>query len=228
MAFARNLTQTGSTDRGARLDAALADLWSRFEAPRFVQIGLGPTPRTDRLRALLDRGGSFAGFDLVQTCEKHKAILTREGLGTSDRLRFLGHGRGSYVFNLVTWFREGGRADVILLDGHRTLYVDLPALYVGWCALAEGGFLVIDRPDWKLATAASNMHASFDVWKALAPHYDFGLYEREELNQPHLALIRDVFLRGVHGMEPVPEAEGPDWSVLRKPRAGSGTSPRPF
>lgn len=194
----------------------LLALFRKFDNPTFVEIGVGSSPNLRRLKALAEAGGSYVGFDLMQVCEKHKVILAQQSIDMT-RIEFRGNSRGSYVFKLVNWFKGGGTADVIFLDGHHTMYVDLPAAYISWCALRPGGFLVLDDTNWSLGTVATNMFNNFDSWKFYGQLYDFSQYEAAEMRQAHIGLIRDVFLIGVHKMIVSQDFGLDGYSVLQKP-----------
>ena len=122
--------------------------------------------------------------------------------------------------------RLNNQYDMIYLDGHHTLYVDLPAAFLADLLLKPGGILLVDDIHWKL----NDMKNMLDVYKHLNPgEYDFYAmiynfdsdtknllaYTKEQQNEKHILMIAELFLEKMKYSR-LGEYGDNNWWVLQK------------
>lgn len=93
---------------------------------RFLEIGVVPTFRQERFRAINDLGIHYVGLDFEHVCAERRADLAAPGIADRN-IAFLGNPSGTYLFNLIRLARIRETFDIIYLDGSHSIYVDLVA-----------------------------------------------------------------------------------------------------
>ncbi|QQN65482.1 hypothetical protein JIR23_07015 [Bradyrhizobium diazoefficiens] len=105
------------------VQARLVQLLRQNPGCRFLEIGVGPTFRRERFKAINEFGIHYVGLDLQHVCAERRADA-----GITDRnITFMGNPSGTYLFNLIRLARNRETFDIIYLDGSHSIYVDLAA-----------------------------------------------------------------------------------------------------
>ncbi|QQO13850.1 hypothetical protein JJB99_31555 [Bradyrhizobium diazoefficiens] len=108
--------------------ARLVQLLRQHPGCRFLEIGVGPTLRQERFRAISELGIQYVGLDFEHVCAERRADLAAAGIADRN-ITFLGNASGTYLFNLIRLARSRETFDVIYLDGSHSIYVDLAAAF---------------------------------------------------------------------------------------------------
>lgn len=106
--------------------ARLAQLLRQNPGCRFLEIGVGPTFRQERFRAIDELGIHYKGLDFEHVCAERRADLAAAGI-VDRNITFLGNASGTYLFNLIRLARNRETFDIIYLDGSHSIHVDLAA-----------------------------------------------------------------------------------------------------
>lgn len=75
---------------------------------RFLEIGVGPTFRQERFRAISELGIHYVGLDFEHVCAERRADLTAAVIADRN-IAFLGNPSGTYLFNLIRLARNRER-----------------------------------------------------------------------------------------------------------------------
>lgn len=86
--------------------ARLAQLLRQNPGCRFLEIGVGPTFRQERFRAIDELGIHYKGLDFEHVCAERRADLAAAGI-VDRNITFLGNASGTYLFNLIRLARIG-------------------------------------------------------------------------------------------------------------------------
>lgn len=108
--------------------ARLVQLLRQHPGCRFLEIGVGPTLRQERFRAINELGIQYVGLDFEHVCAERRADLAAAGIADRN-ITFLGNASGTYLFHLISLARNRETFDVIYLDGSHSIYVDLAAAF---------------------------------------------------------------------------------------------------
>ena len=186
---------------------------------KFLEIGIGAGPKLARLKEMLAKGISYTGVDFAAVAEDHLQRLQAAGLGAEladGRIRFITNSKGSYNYNLLKLVRAGERFDLIYLDGHHTLDVDVQAAVWAARMLKRGGLMAVDDINWTLMKIARMMHERLQSWLIYGQVYDLSRYTTEEMAERNMQTIVNEVLIPVFGFERVENLSQPGWAVLRR------------
>lgn len=90
---------------------------------RFLEIGVGPTFRQERFRAINELDIRYVGLDFEHVCAQRRADPAKARIADRN-ITFLGNASGAYLFDLITLARNRETFDVIYLDGSHSIYLD--------------------------------------------------------------------------------------------------------
>lgn len=110
---------------------------------RFLEIGIGPTFRQERFRAIDELGIHYVGLDFERVCAQRRADLAAAGIADRN-FTFLGNASGAYLFNLIRLARNRETFDIVYLDGSHSIYVDLAAAIAAIRLLTPGALFLFD------------------------------------------------------------------------------------
>lgn len=110
---------------------------------RFLEIGLGPTFRQERFRAINELDIRCVGLDFEHVCAQRRADLAKARIADRN-ITFLGNASGTYLFNLIRLARDRETFDIIYLDGSHSIYVDLAAAIAAVRLLRPGALFLLD------------------------------------------------------------------------------------
>lgn len=159
--------------------------------PVIAEIGVGVGATTVELAKLLNNRGELHLFDYEDRLSELLSEI--DELGFCNIVRYP-NGRktfDSYNWNLAKMLREMRRAqqpgifDLVYLDGAHAFHHDAPAALVLKELLRPGGYLLFDDYKW---TFASSPRANPKVNSFTASSYS-----EEQINEPHIALICELF-----------------------------------
>ena len=182
----------------------------------FLEVGIGSSPRIQRLRSMLANNVTYTGCDFSSVCERHKKILQQERINTG-KMRFLSNRLGTYAWTLMELLRSGDQFDVIYLDGHHTFYVDLPAVMLCHFLLKPGGYFLLDDIFWTLNFMKRQLYNMPGEWFFYRKVYDFASYEDEQQSMPHIKMMAEATLIERLGYQKIEQYSTPGWWTLRKP-----------
>ena len=182
----------------------------------FLEVGIGSSPRIQRLKSMLANNVTYAGCDFSSVCERHKKILQQERINTG-KMRFLSNRLGTYAWTLMELLRSGDQFDVIYLDGHHTFYVDLPAVMLCHFLLKPGGYFLLDDILWTLNFMKRQLYNIPGEWFFYRKVYDFASYEDEQQSMPHIKMMAEATLIERLGYQKIEQYSTPGWWTLRKP-----------
>lgn len=205
-----------ASDVGAvlgRKEVHVGDLLQRIAGGRFLEIGIGSYPNIARHRLIEGLGIEYFGADRAQVCALHSSVLASEKLRPRT---FFGNTAGSYVWTLFELVQRGESYDAIFLDGHHTLYVDLPAMLLADRLLRNGGYLMLDDTKWTLAFLRENLCRSFGEWSFYRQVYDFDEYTPEQQQLPHISQSAELMLLNNGEYTKVDDLSTDEWWTLKK------------
>ncbi len=110
---------------------------------RFLEIGVGPTFRQERFRAINKLDIRYVGLDFEHVCTQRRADLVAAGIADRN-ITFLGNALGTYLFNLIRLARNRETFDIVYLDGSHSIYVDLAAAIAAVRMLKPGALFLFD------------------------------------------------------------------------------------
>lgn len=168
------------------------------------------------MKHMLAHDVTYTGCDFTWVCEKHWKLFRQEGLDTR-RIRLLPNRVGTYAWTLMELVRSGQQFDVIYLDGHHTLYVDLPAVVLGHFLLKPAGYFLLDDILWTLDYMKRRLYNRPGEWLFYRRMYDFSAYEDVQQSMPHIGMIAETILIGKLGYQKVEQHSTPRWWALQKP-----------
>jgi len=191
----------------------------------FLEVGIGWTPRTDRLKLFQESNIRYSACDFAAVCERHRKTFKEAGLDTSN-IRFLPNQVGTYAWPLMELVRTGEQFDVAYLDGHHTFYVDLPAVFLIDLLLKPGGCLLLDDIVWTLNFMKRQLYHRSGEWSFYRDMYDFDEYATDQQAIPHIRLIAESILIARLGYQQLEQFTTPFWWALRKPDVRLAPQPR--
>ena len=219
------LTSTPTKTEGERVNAAkkeallvqtLVQEFSARKGGKFLEVGVGAWPNIERLRLLNRINVQYSGCDVVDICARHRRHVLASAPELSE-IRFLPNDCGTYAWTLFALMQAGEVFDVVYLDGHHTIYVDLPAFTILHFLLAPGGCLIVDDVQWTLAFLRRNMMRFFGEWIHYHQLYDYTQYSQDQQRRPHIGMIVErLMIERLH-YELIESVSSPAVSVLRKP-----------
>lgn len=219
-------TAAGAPAEGMALkeDLVCAFLGARTDGA-YLEIGIGAGPKLDRLRLLRRNRMRYVGVDFANVCEEHRRLIRKQGLGDmldSGEVTFRGNKTGTYNYNLLKLVREGLQFDLIYLDGHHTLQIDLPAAILATTLLKPDGLFAVDDIWWSLSKVARLMHDNFNTWMFYKDAYELDRYEPEEIADYGMkAVVYDILIPHF-GYRLVEGLSDPGWAVLERTQTGRG------
>jgi hypothetical protein len=194
----------------------LRELLTARPGLRFLEIGIGPTAKLDRLKILLANGVRYTGIDFASVCESHALEIRRAGLPV-DSIEFAQNSTGTYAWTLFEMLGQGRRFDVVYLDGHHTFYVDVAAVFLADLLLERSGLFLVDDIRWSLGAFQISLMRYFSVWRFYHSMYDFSAYTPEQRALPHVGLMAERILAGQLGYGLDHAHSTPFWWALQKP-----------
>lgn len=87
------------------VQARLVQILRQNAGCRFLEIGVGPTLRQERFRAIDELGIHYVGLDFEHVCAERRADLAAAGIADRN-ITFLGNPSGTYLFNLIKLARK--------------------------------------------------------------------------------------------------------------------------
>ncbi|MFB6421045.1 class I SAM-dependent methyltransferase [Bradyrhizobium tunisiense] len=151
---------------------------------RFLEIGVGPTFRQERFRAINDLGIHYVGLDFEHVCGERRTDLAAAGIADRN-ITFLENASGTYLFNLISLARNRETFDIIYLDGSHSIYVDLAAAIAAVRLLKPGALFLFDDVRFcfgrRHLIQTTTQYADANQARQLS---------EDEANEPHVA-IRD-------------------------------------
>lgn len=182
----------------------------------FLEIGVGHGPNIDRLSMMRAHGVSYTGCDFEHVCRSHERELQHHKYDCSG-VTFVSNSEGSYVWTLFQLMKSNRPYDAIYLDGHHTMYIDLPAALLADQLLRPGGFLVLDDIRWTLGFLKGSMKTYFREWEFYRKAYNFDEYSKEQQNMAHIGMIARQVIIPRLGYKRRDDLSSTDWWVLQKP-----------
>lgn len=119
----------------------LVQLLRQRSGCRFLQIGVGPTLRQERFRAINELDIRYVGLDFEHVCAQRRADMAK---ARNRNITFLGNASGTYLFNLISLARNRETFDIVYLDGSHSIYVDLAAAIAAVRLLKPGALFLFD------------------------------------------------------------------------------------
>lgn len=191
----------------------------------YLEIGLGEGPKIERLPILRKNGMKYVGVDFANVCAEHTRLIRKLGFGDmidSGAITFWGNTTGTYNYNLLKMLRQGLQFDLIYLDGHHTLQIDLPAAILATTLLKPDGLFALDDIWWSLSKVARLMHDNFNLWMYYKDAYELDRYEPEEIADQGMRAIVYEILIPHFGYRMVEALSNPGWVVLERAQTGRG------
>lgn len=180
---------------------------------RFLEIGVGPTLRQERFRAINELDIRYVSLDFEHVCAQRRADLSRAGIADRN-ITFLGNPSGTYLFNLIRLARNREAFDIIYLDGSHSIYVDLAAAIAAVRLLRPGALFLFDDVRFSFGTRhliqSTAQYADANEAKQLT---------EDEAGEAHVTIIIRDYLIPLFRFEVERSWSDPDWIVLRAPKS---------
>lgn len=191
--------------------ARLVRLLRQHPGCRFLEIGVGPTFREERFKAINELGIDYVGLDFEYICAERRADLATAGIADRN-ITFLGNASGTYLFNLIRLARNRETCDIVYLDGSHSIYVDLEAAIAAVRLLKPATFLLFDDVRFSFGRRrlipTTNQYADANEAKQLT---------EDEASEAHVTIIIRDYLIPLFGFEVDRSWSDPDWIALRAP-----------
>lgn len=194
-----------------KVNENIASMITEISGGDFLEIGIGPKVRLDRIEVMNQSNIQYVGVDFETVCNMHMETIDDAGVNR-NHMKFMSNSVGTYLYNLIRLKRENKKFDLIYLDGHHTLYVDFAAAFACLPLLKDGGRIAFDDVNWTLANKEESLKKS----EFYSDIYDFSLYTKEEREEAHIAIITEEYLVAEYGLKKVEEYCEPYWTVLQK------------
>lgn len=191
----------------------LVQLLRRNPGCRFLEIGVGPTLRQERFRAINELDIRYVGLDFEHVCVERRADLAKARI-TDRNITFLGNASGTYLFNLITLARNRETFDIVYLDGSHSIYVDLAAAVAAIRLLRPGALFLFDDVRFSFGRRrlipTTTQYADANEAKQLT---------EDEASEAHVTIIIRDYLIPLLGFEVERSWSDPDWIALRAPKS---------
>lgn len=180
---------------------------------RFLEIGVGPTFRQERFRAINELGIHYVGLDFEHVCAERRTDLARVGIADRN-ITFLGNPSGKYLANLIRLARNRETFDIVSLDGSHSIYVDLAAAIAAVRLLKPAAFFLFDDVRFcfgrrhLIQTTARYADAN-ETWQLA----------EDGAGEPHVTIIIRDYLIPLFKFEVDRSWSDPDWIALRAPNS---------
>lgn len=155
---------------------------------RFLEIGVGPTFRQERFRAIDDLGIQYVGSDFEHVCAERRADLAAAGVA-DQTIAFLGNASGTYLFNLIRLARNRETFDIVYLDDSHSIYVDLAAAIAAVRLLKPGALFLFD--DVRFCFGRRHLIRTTTQY---ADANENGRLTEDEASEPHVTIILRDYL----------------------------------
>lgn len=193
--------------------ARLVQILRQNPGCRFLEIGVGPTFRQERFRAINELSIRYVGLDFEDVCVQRRADLAAAGIADRN-ITFLGNASGTYLFNLIRLARHRETFDIIYLDGSHSIYVDLAAAVAAMRLLRPNALFLFDDVRFsfrrKHLIQSTAQYADANEAKQLT---------EDEASEPHVTIIIRAYLIHLFSFEIERSWSDPDWIALRAPKA---------
>lgn len=180
---------------------------------RFLEIGVGPTFRQERFRAINELDIRYVGLDFEHVCAQRRADLAKARIADRN-ITFLGNASGTYLSNLIRLARNRETFDIIYLDGSHSIYVDLAAAIVAVRLLRPGALFLFDDVRFSFGRRrlipTTTQYADANETRQLT---------EDDAGEPHATIIIRDYLIPLFGFEVDRSWSDPDWIVLRAPNS---------
>lgn len=180
---------------------------------RFLEIGVGPTFRQERFRAINELGIHYVGLDFEHVCAERRIDLANAGM-VDRNITFLGNPSGTYLFNLIRLARNRETFDIVYLDGSHSIYVDLAAAVAAIRLLRPGALFLFDDVRFSFGRRrlipTTTQYADANEAKQLT---------EDEASEAHVTIIIRDYLIPLFSFEVERSWSDPDWIALRAPKA---------
>lgn len=198
---------------GTRFMLGWSSCFGGIRGCRFLEIGVGPTLRQERFRAINELGIQYVGLDFEHVCAERRADLAAAGIADRN-ITFLGNASGTYLFNLIRLARTRETFDVIYLDGSHSIYVDLAAAFAAVPLLRPGALFLFDDVRFcfgkRHLVQSTAQYADADESRQLT---------EDEAHEPHVMIIIRDYLIPLFSFEVERSWSDPDWIALRTPKS---------
>lgn len=195
------------------VQARLVQLLRQNPGCRFLEIGVGPTLRQERFRAINELDTRYVHLDFEHVCAQRRADLAKARIADRN-ITFLGNTSGTYLFNLIRLARNRETFDIIYLDGSHSIYVDLAAAVAAIRLLRPGALFLFDDVRFCLGRRrlipTTTQYADASEAKQLT---------EDEASEAHVTIIIRDYLIPLFGFEVERSWSDPDWIALRAPRS---------
>lgn len=195
------------------VQARLVQLLRQNPGCRFLEIGVGPTLRQERFRAIDEFGIRYVGLDFEHVCAQRRADLAAAGIADRN-ITFLGSPSGTYLLNLIRLARNRETFDIVYLDGSHSIYVDLAAAIAAILLLRPGALFLFDDVRFSFGRRhliqTTTQYADANEAKQLT---------EDEAGEAHVTIIMRDYLFPLFGFEVDRSWSDPDWIALRTPKA---------
>lgn len=182
---------------------------------RFLEIGVGPTFRQERFRAINEIDIRYVGLDFDYVCTQRRANLAAAGIADRN-ITFLGNPSGTCLFNLIRLVRNRETFDIIYLDGSHSIYVDLAAAIAAVRLLKSGALFLFD--DVRFCFGSRHL---IQTTARYADADESGQFTEDEASEPHVTIIIRDYLIPLFSFEVERSWSDPDWIALRAPSSAS-------
>lgn len=143
---------------------------------------------------LIFRCIEYTGCDFKSVCENHKRELDIRGIDSTNII-YIPNRVGTYTWTLFELMKNNKYFDIVYLDGHHTIYVDLPAFILADYLLKPGEVFLVDDIEWILSFLRNNMEKRFSYWYFYHKMYNFSDYTIVQYNMSHVKMIvKDILV----------------------------------
>lgn len=156
---------------------------------RFLEIGVEPSFRQERFRAINELDIRYVGLDFEHVCVQRRADLAAAGIADRN-ITFLGNASGTYLFNLIRLARNRETFDIVYLDDSYSIYVDLAAAAAAVRLLRPNALFLFD--DVRVSFGRKHLIQSTAQY---ADANEAKQLTEDEASEPHVTIIiRDCLI----------------------------------
>lgn len=198
--------------------ARLVQILRQKPGCRFLEIGVGPTFRQERFRAINELDIRYVGLDFEHVCVQRRADLAARGIADRNII-FLENASGTYPFNLISLGRNREIFDIVYLNGSHSIYVDLAATIAAVRLLRPGALFLFDDVRFSFGRRrlipTTTQYADANKAKRLTEN---------EASEAHVSIIIRDYLIPLFGFEVERSWSDPDWIASERlgPLRGCG------